>query len=155
ESTVDSFNLQIQGSGRIKFDDGTTMGAGFAGTNGQPYFGIGGARVAHGTLKKGEPTAHKLTPPLQAPPPPGAAPMNRNRSYVFFREVEGETPIGAQGVVLTAGRSIAVDPSYLALGGPLWLDTTWPSGGPQGGQPLQRLMVAQDTGGAIKGPVRG
>ena len=155
ENTVDSFNLQIQGSGRIKFDDGTTMGAGFAGTNGQPYFGIAGPLIADGTFKKGELTAQKLTAWLKAHPAEGEALMNRNRSYVFFRAVEGETPIGAQGVVLTAGRSLAVDPGYLPLGGPLWLDTTWPSGSPEGGQPLQRLMIAQDTGGAIKGPVRG
>ena len=155
ESPVDTFNLQIQGSGRVQFADGSTMSVGFAGTNGQPLYMIGRALLENGTFKKGELTAGGLTAWLKAHGKDGEALMNRNRSYVFFREVKGDTPIGAQGVALTAGRSMAVDPSYLPLGGPLWLDTTWPRGTPQGDQPLQRLLVAQDTGGAIKGPLRG
>ncbi|MDH5411124.1 MAG: 3D domain-containing protein, partial [Alphaproteobacteria bacterium] len=75
-----------------------------------------------------------------------------NRRYIFFGEVTGEGPVGAQGVALTAGRSMAVDARYIPLGLPLWLDTDMPG---DGGEPLRRLMLAQDTGGAIKGPVRG
>ena len=78
--------------------------------------------------------------------------MNLNPSYVFFRVVEGDGPIGAQGVALTPGRSLAVDPTFIPYGVPLWLDTTDPL---QPGQALRRLLVAQDTGGAIKGGVRG
>jgi membrane-bound lytic murein transglycosylase A len=77
--------------------------------------------------------------------------MRRNARYIFFRWIEGEGPIGAQGVALTAGRSLAVDPAFLALGTPVFLDTTWPGGK----KPLRRLLVAQDVGGAIKGPLRG
>jgi len=77
--------------------------------------------------------------------------MQRNARYIFFRPIEGEGPIGAQGVPLTPGRSLAVDSSLLPLGVPLWLDTTWPATD----RPLQRLMVAQDVGSAIKGAVRG
>jgi membrane-bound lytic murein transglycosylase A len=154
ESPVDTFNLQIQGSGKVQFDDGSTMSVGFAGTNGQRLYMIGRALVEDGTFKKGELTAGGLTAWLKAHGKEGEALMNRNPSYVFFREVKGDTPIGAQGFAVTAGRSLAVDPAYIPFG-PLWLDTTWPAGAPQAGQPLQRLMVAQDTGGAIKGPLRG
>jgi membrane-bound lytic murein transglycosylase A len=77
--------------------------------------------------------------------------MERNERYIFFRLIEGEGPVGAQGVALTAGRSLAVDPKHLPLGAPLWLDTTWPASD----RPLRRLVVAQDTGSAIKGVLRG
>ena len=76
--------------------------------------------------------------------------MAENPRYVFFRLIDGEGPIGAAGVPLTAGRSLAVDPHFVPLGVPLWLDTSDPDG-----RPLRRLMVAQDSGAAIKGPVRG
>jgi membrane-bound lytic murein transglycosylase A len=75
--------------------------------------------------------------------------MDENPSYVFFCEVQGAAPIGAEGAVLTAGRSLAIDPSFLPLGMPLWLDVA------QDGASLRRLVIAQDTGGAIRGPVRG
>ena len=78
--------------------------------------------------------------------------MRRNARFVFFRELTGDGPIGAEGVALTPGRSLAVDPAFMPLGAPVWLDTSWP-GEPD--RPLRRLMVAQDAGGAIKGPVRG
>ena len=81
--------------------------------------------------------------------------MAKNPRFIFFREVAGEAadgPLGAQGVPLTAGRSLAVDRRYVPLGVPLWLDTTMPGGTDK---KLRRLMVAQDTGGAITGPVRG
>jgi membrane-bound lytic murein transglycosylase A len=89
---------------------------------------------------------------LAAHPGDAAGLMNENPSYVFFRELHGEGPLGAEGVVLTPGRSLAVDRSFLALGVPLWLDAADPAA--PGGR-LRRLVVAQDTGGAIRGPVRG
>ena len=85
---------------------------------------------------------------LEANPDQMAAVMNRNPSYIFFRELTGDGPIGAQGVALTAGRSLAVDRTSHALGVPIWVDIDYDGG-------LRRLMVAQDTGGAIRGPVRG
>lgn len=87
---------------------------------------------------------------LKANPDQADSVMRANPRYIFFREITGEGPIGAQGVPLTPRRSMAVDPRYIAYGVPLWLDTVDPDG-----QPLQRLMVAQDTGSAIKGQVRG
>jgi len=89
---------------------------------------------------------------LMANPSKAQAVMNKNPSYVFFRVIEGPGPIGAQGVPLTAGHSLAVDQRYIPLGAPLWLDTTDPL---VPGSPLRRLVIAQDTGGAIKGIVRG
>lgn len=81
--------------------------------------------------------------------------MYMNRSYIFYREIKGDGPIGAQGVALTAGRSLAVDTKLMPLGAPIWLDTTWPADTLEADQKLRRLVVAQDTGGAIKGAVRG
>jgi membrane-bound lytic murein transglycosylase A len=86
---------------------------------------------------------------IKAHPQEGAALMDENPSYVFFREMTGDGPIGSEGVVLTPGRSLAVDRNFIPLGMPLFLVAT------DNGAALQRLMVAQDTGGAITGPVRG
>ena len=88
---------------------------------------------------------------LRANPEKAREMMQRNARYIFFREITGEGPIGAQGVALTPGRSLAVDSKLLPLGVPLYLDTTWPATD----KPLRRLMVAQDVGSAIKGAVRG
>ena len=82
--------------------------------------------------------------------------MATNPSYVFFRELQGQGPVGSQGVALTAGRSLAVDRRFIPLGAPLWLEATAPAVEPSAEErPLRRLVVAQDTGGAIRGPVRG
>ncbi len=78
--------------------------------------------------------------------------MRENPRYIFFRAIDGDGPIGAQGVPLTPGRSLAVDTRFMPLGAPVWLETTWPG---KSTEPLRRLMVAQDVGGAIKGAVRG
>ncbi len=86
---------------------------------------------------------------IRAHPAQGMALLDDNPSYVFFREIKGETPIGAEGAVLSPGRSLAVDRGYLPLGIPVWLDVR------NGNENLRRLVVAQDTGGAIRGPVRG
>jgi membrane-bound lytic murein transglycosylase A len=89
---------------------------------------------------------------LEGHPDEAQALMDKNASYVFFRVLKGDGPLGAQGVALTPGRSLAVDPRLMPLGAPVWLDTTDPLAP---STPLRRLMVAQDTGGAIRGAVRG
>ena len=89
---------------------------------------------------------------LRANPEEAVEVMRKNASYVFFRELAEAGPLGSMGVVLTPGRSLAIDPLFLPMGAPLWLDTTFPGDPPR---PLRRLVVAQDTGGAIQGPVRG
>jgi membrane-bound lytic murein transglycosylase A len=88
---------------------------------------------------------------LRANPAEAAEIMRRNTRYIFFRWIDGDGPIGSQGVALTPGRSLAVDPAFLPLGVPVFLETTWPGSD----RPLRRLLVAQDTGSAIKGPLRG
>jgi membrane-bound lytic murein transglycosylase A len=101
-------------------------------------------------LEREEATMPGIRAWLAAHPGEAKAILDSNPSYVFFREVSGDGPIGAEGVVLTPERSLAVDPKFLPLGAPFWLDVA-----DEGAAPLRRLVIAQDTGGAIRGPVRG
>lgn len=149
---VDAFFLHIQGSGRVRLPDGAYVRIGYAGRNGRRYTSIGRELVGMGAMALEDVTAPAIRDWLRTYPAAGTELMNRNESYVFFRVVEGEGPIGAQGVPLTPGRSLAIDRSFLPLGAPIWLDTTDPL---SDGGPLRRLLVTQDTGSAIKGPVRG
>ncbi|MDP7345279.1 MAG: MltA domain-containing protein, partial [Alphaproteobacteria bacterium] len=156
DDAVDAFFLHIQGSGRVMLAEGGMARLGYAASNGHVYFAIGRELVARGALQKEAVSLQSIRRWLVDHPAEAQAVMNSNRSFVFFRELEGEGPLGAGGTVLTPGRSLAVDRRFLALGLPLWLDSAAP--GPQGeidGPRLQRLMVSQDTGGAIRGAVRG
>lgn len=152
DDPVEAFFLQIQGSGRVVLEDGTELRVGYDGQNGHPYVAIGRELVARGAMAKDEVTMQSIRAWLEANPASAAEVMNRNPSYVFFRLLDGEGPVGAQGVPLTPGRSLAVDRSFVAYGTPLWLDAEDPL---DPARRLQRLLVAQDTGGAIRGPVRG
>ena len=152
---IEAFFLHIQGSGQIRFADGSSMQVGYAAKNGQPFVAIGKTLLDQGELQQGQVTTQSIKTWLRAHPNRAASVMYMNRSYIFYREIKGDGPIGAQGVALTAGRSLAVDTKLMPLGVPVWLDTSWPPDTPEANQPLQRLMVAQDTGGAIKGAVRG
>jgi len=159
DDPIDAFFLEIQGSGRIELAEGGVLRVGFAAQNGHPYFAIGHDLVERGALKKEEVSLQSIRAWLLAHPVEAPQVMARNRSYVFFEELKGEGPLGAEGVVLTPGRSLAVDLKYLPLGVPVWLDGQAPAM-PVGTEkapdrPLRRLLVAQDTGGAIRGPVRG
>lgn len=151
DDPVDAFFLHVQGSGRVILPDGSAQRVGFAGANGHPFYAIGRALIDEGVLTREDVSAQAVRDWLRAHPAEGRALMRRNDRYIFFRFIEGAGPIGAAGVPLTAGRSLAVDPAFLPYGPPLWLDTTWPGTD----DPLRRLMVAQDTGSAITGPVRG
>jgi len=157
DDPIAKFFLQIQGSGQIQLDDGARIRVGYADQNGHPYHAIGRDLVALGAMPLEEVSLQSIRDWLIAHPEQADAIMARNDSYVFFVErpeldpVDG--PVGAQGVPLTAGRSLAVDRRYIPLGAPVWLDTTAPW--PEGEGPLRRLLVAQDTGGAIRGAVRG
>ncbi len=151
DDPVDAFFLHIQGSGRVKLPDGSTIRVGFAGSNGLPFYPIGRALIDEGKVPRNRASMQEIRKWLRGNPTKAAAMMQRNLRYIFFRKIDGEGPIGAQGVVLTPGRSLAVDPAFIPLGTPIWLDTTWPASD----RPLRRLMVAQDTGSAIKGAVRG
>lgn len=152
DDPVDAFFMHIQGSGRVVLKDGAHVRLGYAGRNGHRYTSIGRELVAMGQMRLDDVTAPAIRDWLKAHPVAGQDLMNRNKSFVFFRVIEGEGPIGAQGVPLTPGRSLAVDNAFIPYGVPIWLDTTDPLAD---GQPLRRLMVAQDTGSAIRGPVRG
>ncbi|PYC47581.1 murein transglycosylase [Litorivita pollutaquae] len=151
EDPVDHFFLQVQGSGRIHFGDGDYMRLGYAGKNGHPYYSIGRELVRRGTFAAADLSADALKIWLRAHPVEGAQLLLHNPSYVFFRDVtevsEDQGPIGAMGVSVTAHRSIAVDPAITPLGAPVWVEK-------DGAHPVRRLMVAQDTGSAIKGAQR-
>ena len=148
---VDAFFLHIQGSGRVVLDNGQDVRVGYAGSNGLPFTAIGRVMIDEGIVSPDQASAQGIRAWLRANPGRARDIMDRNARYIFFRQIDGEGPIGAFGVALTPGRSLAVDPAFIPLGVPLFLDTTWP--GTE--RPLRRLVVAQDTGSAIKGPVRG
>lgn len=149
---VTLFFLHVQGSGRVRMTDGSTVRIGYAGRNGRPYTSIGKELVKMNVMPLKDVTAPAIMSWLRANPEPGRRLMNKNESFVFFRVIDGDGPLGAQGVPLTPGRSMAVDRKFIPYGVPIWLNTTDPL---DGKLPLRRLMVAQDTGSAIKGPVRG
>jgi peptidoglycan lytic transglycosylase A len=149
---IDAFFLQIQGSGRIRLDKGGTMRVGYDGQNGQPYVPVGRLLLERGIIPREKLTMPAIRSWMKEYPETGAALRREDPSYVFFREVHGDGPIGAEGVVLGGGRSLAVDRRFLPLGAPVWLEADERFAAAEG---VRRLMVAQDTGGAIKGPVRG
>ena len=156
DDPIDAFFLEIQGSGRIELAEGGVLRLGYAAQNGQPYFAIGRDLVERQAMKKEEVSLQSIRAWLLAHPKEAPRVLGRNRSYVFFEELTGEGPLGAEGVPLTPGRSLAVDLKYLPLGMPVWLDGTAPAASASAPErPLRRLLVAQDTGGAITGPVRG
>ncbi len=146
-----SFFLQIQGSGRVRLDDNTMMGVNYADQNGHPYFAIGKKLVEMQEVALEDISLFTIRKWLEDNPARADEVLNSNPSYVFFhlREDINEGPRGSLNVPLTAERSLAVDKRVIPLGTPVWLDTTLPDG-----SAYQRLMVAQDTGGAISGPVR-
>jgi membrane-bound lytic murein transglycosylase A len=151
DSAADAFFLHIQGSGRIRLKSGTVLRVGYAGTNGQPYTAIGRELIARGAVPREKMSMQAIRSWMAANPTEGAKLMRTNKSYVFFRALSGPGPLGAQGVALTPERSIAIDRTILPMGLPVWINTTLPDAT---ATPFRRLMVAQDTGGAIKGAVR-
>lgn len=152
DDPVDLFFLQIQGSGRIELADGTKIKVGYADQNGHPYASIGKKLVEMGELKLEEASMQGIKAWAARNPQRLPELLAQNPSYVFFRELPAElsAPLGALGVPLTEAYSIAIDPRSIPLGAPVLLATTYPNSS----EPLNRLMLAQDTGGAIKGAVR-
>ncbi|OYD53570.1 transglycosylase [Thauera propionica] len=152
DDPIDLFFLQVQGSGRVQLPDGQTVRMGYADQNGHPYQSIGRWLVAQGELTLDQASMDGIKRWASANPQRLRELLNTNPSYVFFRELPASSggPIGALGVPLTEGRSIAVDPRYVPLGAPVFLATTYPLSN----RPLNQLMLAQDTGSAIKGAVR-
>ncbi len=155
DDAVDAFFLQIQGSGRVRLDDGAVLRVGYAAQNGHPYVSIGRELINRGAVPREQMSMQAIRDWLERNPDKAAEMFAVNPSFVFFREIGPDGPLGAQGVSLTPERSLAVDRKWHALGVPVWLDGAAPGADGTAERPLRRLMVAQDTGGAIRGPVRG
>ncbi len=151
DDPVEAYVLQVQGSGRVRLPDGSTVAIGYADQNGHPYRSLGTRLIELGAMTREEVTLPRIRDWLAAHPDDAQQLLNSNPSYVFFklREAATDGPIGSLGVPLSARRSIAVDTSVIPLGVPVWLDTVLPDG-----QAFRQLVLAQDTGGAIKGAVR-
>lgn len=152
DDPVELFFLQIQGSGRLDLDGGGVLRVGFAEHNGQPYRSIGRLLIDRGELPAERASMQGIKAWAQQNPDKLREVLDYNPRYIFFRELPAglSGPLGALGVPLTARRSIAVDPRFVPLGAPVFLATTWPLSN----KPLNQLMLAQDTGSAIRGAVR-
>ncbi|RUR07719.1 murein transglycosylase A [Legionella sp. km772] len=155
-SPIDRLFLEIQGSGVIELDDGSRLFIGYDGQNGAPYTAIAGVLIKKGIMTKDNASMQAIKRYLEANPEQIDPIINQNKSFVFFRKLKLDGALGSQGVALTPGYSLAIDRQWIPMGAPLWLSTTRPdSKNPELNKPMQRLMIAQDTGGAIKGKVRG
>lgn len=143
---IELFFLQIQGSGRLRLPDGQIMRIGYDGQNGRDYVGIGQLMRDRGLIEPGASSMQAIMDWLRNHPAEGRALMRENGSYVFFRELTGPGPVGALGLPVTGGATVAADPAFVPLGAPIWLSLDRPE--------ASGLWVAQDTGGAIKGPNR-
>tara|TARA_R110002051_G_scaffold38640_5_gene82009 strand:- start:16007 stop:17041 length:1035 start_codon:yes stop_codon:yes gene_type:complete len=150
-NAVDLFFLQVQGSGRIRFEDGGGIRVGYGGKNGHTYSSVGRELVSRGVYDEHQVSAQVIRNWVRDNPDQGRELLWVNESYVFFREVNevpaDKGPLGAMNRSITTGRSIAVDPAFTELGTPVWVEK-------EGAAPMYRLMVAQDTGSAIKGAQR-
>jgi membrane-bound lytic murein transglycosylase A len=151
DDPIAAFFLEIQGSGRVQLPDGKIVRVGYDGSNGKPYIAVGRLLLDRGELPREQLTMANIRRWMQEHPKEGAALRRDNPSYVFFREITGDGPVGAQRVVLTPERSLAVDRAFIPLGLPLWLEAQERFSAGK----YRRLLITQDTGGAIKGPVRG
>ncbi|MCB6177914.1 murein transglycosylase A [Rhodobacter sp. Har01] len=151
DDPVEVFFLHIQGSGRIRMPDGAVIRVGYAGRNGHAYRSVGQELVRRGLMSAHEVSAQVIAAWVRRNPGLGDDLLNHNPSYIFFRKLKNlpadKGPIGAMGRSITPLRSLAVDPAFTPLGAPVWIEKA-------GRLPLNRLMVAQDTGGAIKGAQR-
>lgn len=153
DDPIELFFLQVQGSGQLLLDSGERVRIGYADQNGFPYRSIGRHLIDQGELTLEQASMQGIKAWAQKNPDKLADVLHHNASYVFFRDLPNDLsgPLGALGVPVSAGRSMAIDPRFIPLGAPVYLATTWPNTK----RPLQRLMVGQDTGSAIRGAVRG
>jgi len=156
QDPVGLFEVQVQGSGRIQLAEGGTMTLGFDGSNNRPYTAIGAVLVEMGVMKKEDVTWPAIRDWLKRNPQQAREVMRKNERYIFFKDTRTQSPTGSAGVTLTAQRSMAVDPTITPYGTPIWIDTKRPVARKPGAtEPYRRLMIAQDSGAAIKGPARG
>ena len=150
DSNIDINIMQIQGSAVAKLDDGREVRVGYADNNGHPFKGIGSILLSKGLVKPGQASMSHIKQWLKQNPQLAEENLYENNRYIFHRLVNADGPIGAHGVPLHAGRSLAVDKKYIPLGSLIWLETTGPDK-----EKIEKLVVAQDIGSAIKGIVRG
>lgn len=146
----EAFFLEIQGSGRLRLPDGRIVRIGYDGQNGRDYVAIGRVLIDQGKLERGKAGMREIIDWLRSHPDEAPAILNANPSKIFFRELKGDGPVGAMGVAVTPFVSVAADPAFIPLGAPLLVETTLS----RDASAFTRLMVAQDTGGAIKGANR-
>ena len=151
DDPVDAFFLHIQGSGQVVHADGTIERIGYAAQNGHKYVAIGRELIAEGLMAKEDVSMQSIRAWLEQHPDKAADLMNKNPSFIFFQRLADNGPLGAEGVVLTPNRSLAVDRRRIPYGAPVFIDAAPPEGEGR----IQQLMIAQDTGGAIRGAVRG
>jgi membrane-bound lytic murein transglycosylase A len=157
KNPVDAFFAQIQGSTRIKLDTGQTLRLNYDAHNGLPYTPVGKFLIQRGIVSKEEMSMDKIREYMEANPFEGQELRRKNRSFVFFREValaDHEEGIGAEGIQLTAGRSLAVDKNIHVYGTPIWIEADLPIDSEKPETRFRRLLIAQDTGSAIVGPAR-
>jgi membrane-bound lytic murein transglycosylase A len=157
KNPVDAFFAQIQGSTRVKLDDGELLRLNYIASNGKPYTPVGRLLIERGIFTPEEMSMDKIRDFMEANPEEGQALREKNRSFVFFSKTTLQAKdecLGAQGIALTPGRSIAVDPKVHVYGTPVWIDAKLPLKNAAPEDSFQRLMVAQDTGSAIRGPAR-
>lgn len=156
-SPVERLFLEIEGAGVVKLPDGKNIYLGYAGENGASYTSISGLLIKKGLLNKDKASSTAIKNYLESHPQTMQALLQKNKSFVFFENLEEEKVLGANGITLTPGASLAIDRKWIPMGAPLWLDTKKPDENQihDKDQPFQSLMIAQDTGGAIKGVVRG
>jgi membrane-bound lytic murein transglycosylase A len=157
KSAIDVFFAQIQGSTRVKLDSGQLLRLNYIASNGMPYTPVGKFLIDRGIVSKEEMSMDKIREFMEANPEEGKALRRKNRSFVFFQETplsEHDECIGAQGVALTAGRSLAVDKRIHVYGTPIWVEAQLPIESEKPETRFRRLLFAQDTGSAIIGPAR-
>ncbi len=155
ENHIDRLFLEIQGSGVVQLPNGERLYVGYAGENGAAYKSIAQVLINKGVFTKDTASMQAIRAHLQANPKQVHTVLNQNKSFVFFEKVPRNVALGTQGVALTPGYSLAIDRKWIPLGAPLWLNTTVPDHHYDDRTVLQRLVIAQDTGGAIRGMVRG
>ena len=155
DNPMDRVFLEIEGSGVIELVDGKRIYVGYAGENGAPYTSIASVLIQKGVLTKNNASSQNIREYLNDHPQEIDDVLNQNKSFIFFSQLKTHAAMGAQGVALTPGVSLAVDPKWVPYGTPVWLSTSVPNEELKNNQPFNRLMVAQDTGGAIRGTVRG
>ena len=152
---IDRLLIEIQGSALLNLSDGTQISLGYAAKNGLPYTAIGRVLIERNILSANKVSIQSIRAYLESHPEEQANIIHKNRSFVFFQILDKKGAFGTQGTQLTQGYSLAVDPDWVPLGTPVWLSTTYPDPHSDTQLPLHRLMIAQDTGGAIRGTVRG